>query len=118
MYYKLSHPLMILAVMTTTIGCAHRQEATVLPQGNGAFEVIGLASSERAALQRAQAEASYTCEHDQKQLSVLESKTTYQGVDKQKDVSGGEVALAIFTGHSSHERTDSDYRVSLKIKCI
>ena len=118
MKLTLSRVLFGFGCLATTVGCAHRQQASVLPQGDNTFEIIGLGEEEQEALERAEAEARYTCHHDQKKLKVLEANTTYQGVDKEKDVSGKQVALAVFTGRTGREARDNDYRVSLKIECI
>ena len=110
--------------MTTTLinfaGCGHHQVASVLPKGEDKYEVIGEGANEQDAYRNAESEARYTCENDrEKKLTVIDQHSVFQGADKEdKDkVSGGNVALAIFTGQSGKERNADDYKVTLLVSC-
>lgn len=102
-------------------GCGHHQVASVLPKGSDKYEVVGEGENEQEAYKNAESEARYTCENDSsKKLTVLNEESQYQGANKEdKDkVSGGNIALAIFTGHSGKERNADDYKVKLLISCM
>jgi len=118
---KSSKGFLFAALLLNTAGCGHHQVASVLPKGNDNYEVIGEGANEQEAYKNAESEARYTCDNDrQKKLTVVKQQSTYQGANKEdKDsVNGGNVALAIFTGHSGKERDADDYKVTLVINCL
>jgi|GEM_PF-3004751 len=109
-----------LASCLSSVACGHTQTATVLPKGGQDYEIVAQGHNERAAFSNAESEAKYTCENQRLTLVVHDSESIYQGADKEKrdDVSGGNVALAVFTGSSGKERQSDDYKVKLLIGCI
>jgi len=110
---------LLLFICGYSLGCGHHQVASVLPKGGDKYEVIGEGASEQVAYQNAESEARYTCSNNDKQLKVIDQHSTYQGANKDdKDkVSGGNVALAIFTGRSGKEANNDDYKVTLVVEC-
>jgi hypothetical protein len=117
-----SKPTLFLATLLFIgTGCGHHQVASVLPKGGDKYEVVGEGENEQEAYKNAESEARYTCENNsEKKLTVLNEESQYQGANKEdKDkVSGGNIALAIFTGHSGKERSADDYKVKLLISCM
>ncbi|HVW25526.1 MAG TPA: hypothetical protein VHC69_09155 [Polyangiaceae bacterium] len=109
----------VLAALIATSACAHQQLASVLPQGDDKYEIIGQSSTEQEAYSNAEKEARYTCDKQKKTLVVVNQHSAYQGADKnaKSDVGAGNVALAFFTGKSGKERDSDDYKVSLTIQC-
>ncbi len=112
---------LVAALVLTGTACGHHQVASVLPKGADKYEVVGEGENEQEAYKNAESEARYTCENDrEKKLTVLNEESQYQGANKEdKDkVSGGNIALAIFTGRSGKERNADDYKVKLLISCM
>jgi hypothetical protein len=109
----------VLGAILSTTACGQHQVASVLPKGDDKYEVIGQSSSEPDAYGKAEKEARYTCGEEKKHLVVVDQHSFYQGADKnaKSDVSGGNIALAIFTGKSGKERDADDYKVSLLVEC-
>ena len=111
--------LLVCATALLSVACAHHPVATVLPKGSSNYEIVAQGSNEQSAFQKAEEEANYTCEKDEKSLIVNDQDSVYQGPDKNSrdDVNGGNVALAYFTGRSGKERGSDDYKVTLMIAC-
>ena len=105
--------------MAVTLLACHTQVATVLPKGESKYEIVGSSSNEEDAFRKAESEARYTCDDENKQLVVLNKDSVYQGADKEKrgDVEAENVALAFITGSSGKERDADDYKVTLLIEC-
>lgn len=110
--------LVLLGIFSSA--CAHTQTATVLPKGGTEYEIVAQGYNEQSAFSDAESEAKYTCQKQKLTLVVHDSESIYQGADKEErdQVSGSNVALAVFTGRSGKERQSDDYKVKLFIGCI
>lgn len=117
---KSTNLLLACPLALSAVACnAHTPVASVLPKGGGQYEVVATSSNEGDAFSKAESEARYTCEEQEKQFIVNNKESVYQGADKDKkgDVEAENVALAFFTGTSGKERNADDYKVTLQIEC-
>lgn len=108
------------AVLSLTLtGCA-LSDTAIVPMGNDQYKMVSTARSERNSLQGAINKATEMCQERKKRLVVLNSKTVYQGIDKEAGAAAN-VALAVaatltHTAPVSTTRSD-DYKTTLTYRC-
>lgn len=118
MQQPLTNVIVTLLVLALS-GCAANLYGTVLPQGNGTYQLVEKAQSERDAFKMAQRDAEATCKRysDSRSFITIEHSSEDVGLKLEKGKGTAKDIASSVVEFAGRLRNDENYRVEMTFRC-